>query len=122
MHPLAIELAKANPAKMKMASVITNKRGRVLSYGLNSYEKTHRMQAHFGKRTGNPEAICLHAELAALVRLREEPHTLYVARVTKKHNHAASKPCPACSMAIREAGVKKVVYFDREGNEVEEWV
>ena len=122
MHPLAIDLAKSNPAKQKMAAVIVDKRGRVLSYGVNSYVSTHPIQAKFGRLTGNPEAIWLHAEVSALVKLRHKPHTMYVARVTKDMRPAMSKPCPACSAAIIEAGVKRVIYYNWDGKEEEIWI
>lgn len=122
MHPLAIDLAKSNPAKKKVAAVITDKRGRVLSYGLNSYSCSHPLQAKFGRLTGNPDAVWLHAEVAALVKLRDKPHTLHVARVKKNREKAMSMPCPACAMAIKEAEVKRVIYFDWDGKEQEVWL
>lgn len=122
MHNLAIELALANPAKVKMASVITDKRGRVISYAVNSYSKTHRLQAHYGAKTGRPKAVYLHSEVASLVRCRQKPHTIYVARFTRNGDRGSSLPCPACAMAIREAQVERIVYFDEDGNEQEVWL
>lgn len=119
MHEVAISLAKTNTSKYKLGAVITDKRGRIVSYGQNSYIQTHPMQAHYGRLTGNPESVFLHAEMSALVKSKGKGYTIYVARVTKNGHSASSKPCVICMAAIKEAGLSKVVYYDHNGEEVE---
>lgn len=122
MHNLAIELALANSSKTKMAAVITDKRGRVLSYAINSYSRTHPLQSYYGAKTGKPKAVYLHSEIAALIKCRQKPHTIHVARLTKDGKPAISLPCPACAMAIREAAVERIIYYDVDGIEQEVWL
>lgn len=55
----------------------------------------------------------VHAEVAALrawggTNLRNA--TLYVARIGRDGTPMMSKPCANCQQALRDAGVKKVVY------------
>lgn len=85
-----------------------NKRGRLLSVGKNNYAKTHPMQAAFGKKSGKPNAIYLHAEVAALLKSREPVYKLVVIRYDSKGNPALAKPCKACQLAIKKFGVKRI--------------
>lgn len=72
------------------------------------------------KDRNNPEFIkcgpadyAVHAEIAALRSCGNTPvkgGTLYVARVGGTGEARMSKPCPRCQKALREAGIKKVVY------------
>lgn len=54
-----------------------------------------------------------HAEMAALRRIPPEQRkgaVLYVARVMKNGDEGLSAPCDFCAKAIREAGIKRVVF------------
>lgn len=85
-----------------------DKRGKLLAVGKNSYTRTHPLQAKFGKQSGRPNAIYLHAELAALLKAREQVYRLVVLRYDKEGHPANAKPCPACQLAIKAFGVKRV--------------
>lgn len=96
--------------KYEITAIAYNKRGRVVAIGHNSYSKTHPAQAKFGKQSGKPNAIFLHAELAALLRAKEQVHRLEVFRYDNEGKPVNSKPCPSCQLAIKEYGVKKVIH------------
>jgi len=85
-----------------------DKRGKLLAVGKNSYTRTHPLQAKFGKKVGKPQAIFLHAELAALLKARSPVHKLVVTRFTRHGEPANAKPCPSCQEAIKYFGVKYV--------------
>ena len=85
-----------------------DKRGKLLSVGKNSYTRTHPLQAKFGKKVGRPQAIYIHAELAALLKARSPVHRLVVTRFNKKGQPVLAKPCPSCQEAIKYFGVKHV--------------
>ena len=94
--------------KYEITAIAYNKRGRVIAVGHNSYEKTHPAQAKFGRKSGKPNAIFLHAELACLLRAKEKVHRLEVFRYDNDGKPANSKPCPSCQLAIKAYGVKEV--------------
>jgi pyrimidine deaminase RibD-like protein len=107
----AVELAKANPVQglPKMAALIYDKK-RVVSYGLNQ-KKTHPLQARFTK---HPEALCIHAEIAALANARQsvEGMVMYVARVNRRGEPRLAKPCKGCASAIIEFGLGNVEWTE----------
>ena len=104
---IAVEL---KPDKYRVISIITDKRDRILSIGVNSYNKSHPKQAEYAKRVGQPKKIYLHAEVDAILRLKEEGHNIYTVRLNKQGEMRYSKPCPICSLAIKEAGIKYSYY------------
>lgn len=96
--------------KYKLTALAYDKRGKLLAVGQNSYTRTHTLQASYGRRTGRPAAIYLHAELAALLKARSRGvvHRLVVMRFDKKGRPRPAAPCAACRMAINDFGVKHV--------------
>ena len=94
--------------RYEIKALAYDKRGKLLSVGLNSYTKTHPLQALLGRKAGKPNAIYLHAELAALLKSKEQVHKLVVLRYDKDGKPAMAKPCPACQLAITHYGVKHV--------------
>jgi len=111
MLNMAIEIARNIPYhKYRIACIVTNKRGRILSVGKNSYTKTHPRQAYYAQKSENKHKIYLHAEIDALCRCDGKPYAIYVARVNRKGMPGLAKPCDICRMAIRDMGIKKVVY------------
>ena len=96
--------------RFEITAFAYDKRGRLLSIGRNSYVKTHSLQAKFAKQAGRPQAIYVHAEIAAISSCRKEIHTLKVFRFNSKGERVTAKPCSICELAIAEFGVKKVIY------------
>ena len=92
-------------------ATVYDKRGNVLSRAENSYTKTHPYQAMMARRSGIPEKIFLHAEIAALIRCRTgQPYRIKIERYNKSNEPMLAKPCPICEAAIKEAGIRLVEY------------
>lgn len=109
----AIDLARRNPVKdlPRMAAVITDKKGYVISYGMNS-RKSDPLAAKYGR---HPDAVYPHAELAAIkAALRVinvddlSDCSLFIARVLKDGTEALAKPCVGCQRMLNEFGIKNV--------------
>jgi deoxycytidylate deaminase len=98
--------------KPHMIATIYDKRGRILSSGENSFEKTHPKQARMAKRVGQPLRQYLHAELQAIIRLRgrEVPYKIFIERYDCQGNPKMAKPCKICELAIIEAGIKRIEF------------
>jgi len=96
--------------KQRIEATIYNKRGHIISVGVNSYTKTHPKQAKFAKLADNPLAVFLHAEIAALVKCRQKPHRISVIRYMKDGTTGNAEPCAICKLAIKEAGIKFVEF------------
>lgn len=96
--------------RQQITAVIYDRRGHVLSVGQNSYCKTHPMQAKWAQRTGRPEKVFLHAEIAAIVKCRDlkRAHRIFVSRWDKKGRPMTAKPCPVCESAIKAVGMRFV--------------
>ena len=108
---LAIEIARGiQHDKYRMACVVTNKRDRVISVGINSYTKSHPKQLFYAHKSGNNDKIYLHAEISALIRCREKPWAIYIARVNRSGKPKLAKPCRGCEIAIRDANIKRIMY------------
>ena len=95
--------------KQRIYAIICDKKGTILSYGENSYTRTHPKQCWYAKKVGMVNRIFIHAEISALVNCRKQGHTIYIARLDKKNRPLPCDPCPICKMAISEAGIKEIV-------------
>ncbi len=111
---LAIETAKSSPSKKKVGAVLLNK-NKVIVTATNLETKSHPVQAKFAERVGLHQKIYLHAEIAALVKCREECDTIVVARVNPQNKLRMARPCPICELALHEAGITKVHYTTNQG-------
>lgn len=97
--------------KQNIKATIFDKRGRVLAIGYNSYEKTSPVQAQYSKRVNQPARIYLHAEIAALVKVKHgTPYKIKIERYDRFGEPKMAAPCPICSLAIKEAGIKFIEY------------
>ena len=112
--------------KYVVGSFAYDKRGLLISRGLNSFTKTHPFQKKMADIAGRDVSserqheyrIYLHAEISALVRAKKPVETLIVARIRHSdHSLALARPCPVCIEAIKQAGVKKV-YFTNDSGEL----
>jgi deoxycytidylate deaminase len=98
--------------KFLIRAKITDRKGNVLSIAENSYSKTHPIQARFANNVGLGHRIFLHAEIAALIKLKkkDKPFKIHVERFHKNGKPANAKPCAVCDAAIRQWGIKHVEY------------
>lgn len=109
---LANEISKTQ--KYRIAAVISDKRGRVLATGVNSYRRTHPKQAAFARMAGEPHRVFLHAEVHALCSIRANDRSraerISIVRVDSKGESVLGRPCKICEWAIRGSGIKIVEY------------
>ena len=111
---LAIETAKSSPSKKKVGAVLLRK-NKVIATAVNLEKKTHPLQAKFAQKVGLIEKVFLHAEIYSLIKARENADTIVVARVNNQNKLRIAKPCACCSLALEEAGVKKIYYSTDDG-------
>lgn len=111
---LAIKLAMKSPFKHKIGSVVLDAKGNIIASAYNN-RKTHPLQHRHAARTGHEHRQFLHAEIAALVKCREQPHTILTLRVGKDGGLRNARPCEICMSAIDEAKVKYIVYSTNDG-------
>ena len=96
--------------RFSVKATIYDKRGRVLTTGENSYEKSHPLQAKFAVQVGLDDKVFLHAEISALSKLRKhhKPHRIVVERYKESGEPGLAKPCPVCQAAIESHGIALV--------------
>jgi deoxycytidylate deaminase len=68
---------------------------------------------------GAVRIYCCHAEIDALKAARPGD-VLEIIRWTKSGENKISKPCPGCLKYIREKGIRRIYYQDRNGSIVRE--
>ncbi len=112
-----------NKTQYVATAYIKNKRGRVLSIGKNSYIKTHPKMVKLGRRLGylHHEKRFIHAEIDALNKCvnLEKAYSIEVYIYSKGSNrYTTSMPCPICTMALKESGIRFVDFQDQYGNRV----
>ena len=113
---LAVQVARSSPSRKQVGALLLNK-NKVVCQAVNLDTKTHPKQAQYAKRAGRKQKIYLHAEIAALIKCRTECDTIVVARLGgHSHNELRNaKPCPVCSLALEEAGIKHIIYSTDDG-------
>lgn len=111
MNATKINMDVSSRRKQNIIAKIYDKSGNLLSYGVNSYVKTHPLQAHYALVVGQPYRIYLHAEIQAIIRARGKAmYKIRIERYNTKGKPANACPCPVCQLAIKEAGIKIVEY------------
>ena len=87
-----------------------DKKGRALSVGRNSYVKTHPLQAKLAREVGEPSKVYLHAEVAALIKVRDwnDAYRIAVFRYGADGNPRNARPCRVCQRIIKQAGIVEV--------------
>ncbi len=95
-----------------ITAIITDKKGRVLSIGQNSYTKTHPMMSEYGMPFNEPHKTFLHAEVHAIVRCKnlDKAHKISVFRYNQSGKPLLAKPCKICQSAIDATGIKVIEY------------
>jgi deoxycytidylate deaminase len=97
--------------KQNIVAYCYDKKGRLISTGVNSYNKTHPLQAHFAALANLDKKIYLHAEIDALLKAKGKVvHSIKVMRFNNKGKEMLAAPCPICQLAIKSFGVKSVTY------------
>ena len=96
--------------RQNLTAIIYDRKGRVISMGKNSYIKTHPLQAKLANEVGLRDKIFLHAEIDALVKLKnwDKAHKIVITRTGKNGDLLLAKPCPVCERAIKLAGIKEI--------------
>ena len=96
--------------RFNIIATVYDKRGRVLTTGENSYDKTHPLQAKFAVRVGLYDKIYLHSEIAALSKLKKhhKPYRIVVERYKDNGDPALARPCIVCQAAIESHGITLV--------------
>jgi tRNA(Arg) A34 adenosine deaminase TadA len=99
-------------SKHVITAIITDKSGKVLSHAQNNYSRTHPIQAHFASLAGEPSRIFLHAEIAALIRLKstDKPHKIKIERYRKDGSAGLAAPCAVCRAAIKHWKIQYVEF------------
>ncbi len=100
--------------RFHVIATIRDKRGRVLAVAANSYDKTHPLQARYASLCGLPDKQYLHAEVAAVLKLRDpgRAYSIKVERYDAKGNPCNARPCVICQRVIEAVGIKEVEWTE----------
>jgi len=127
----AIEIASRRPIErhkqrkkhIRIVAIITNKKGHILSIGMNSYYKTHPKQNYWSQKSnlkGKNAKNFLHAEIDAITSCENlhQAHSIYVAAMNRT-GVILGRPCEEiCYREIRENTPIKHVYYTTYGREI----
>jgi deoxycytidylate deaminase len=91
-------------------ATVFDRRGKIVSTAVNSFIKTHPLQAKYACKCGEPYKQYLHAEVLAIIRAKGHGYKIHVERYNKKGEPVLAKPCPICMLAIKESGIKEISY------------
>ena len=96
----------------RVAAVCSDKKGRIISIGVNSYKKSHPLMVYFAKKAQETEEKCfLHAELNAVLKARGKPiFKISIARALKNGEPGLAKPCPICTEMLKAFGIENIEY------------
>lgn len=111
LQKLAMSSSQPEQGRYRIAAAVLDKKGNVLSTAVNSYVKTHPKQSMYAHKTGNHHKSFLHAEIAALVKVKNGvPAKIVVVRVGNGGELRLAQPCPICMMAIKQAGIESIEF------------
>lgn len=105
----AVSVAMASNAPKKMGAILLDKRNRVISAGVNSYERTHTQQFYAAitaakkyKKPNLSKKKYLHCEIQTLLKAKKPGHKLVVCRVGGHGGNELrdSFCCPICYLYI----------------------
>lgn len=104
-------LSQPSSKHYSIKATVYDKRGRILSIGYNSYIKTHPRMYELANQVNQPYKIFLHAEIAALVKIRSGiPYKILIERYSKDGSPKLAAPCLVCMEAIAQAGIQRIEY------------
>lgn len=111
-----INLASIVTGKFRLAAAVYDERLHTVAYGVNSYNKTHPIQARYAAYR-MPMKIFLHAEMDALIKSRyvERRYGMIVVRIDSRQNLRLAKPCDICMTAIEASGLSEIYYSNDDG-------
>lgn len=103
--------------KYHITATAFDKKGRVISTGINEYNRSHPLFKHLSLLAGeSEEKIYKHAEFSACIAAgRKEIHTLLVQRHHNNGEPANAEPCKTCKLVLKYFGVKKVIFTHEDG-------
>jgi tRNA(Arg) A34 adenosine deaminase TadA len=111
LRQIALNSAKPEAGKYRMAAAVLDRKGKILAIGTNSYVKTHPTQAKYAEKADVEHKTFLHAEISALVKVKTgDPYKIAVVRVGNNGELRLARPCRICEMAIKQAGIKVVEF------------
>jgi len=98
-----------------IGAVVVDRQGCILSYGFNSYHKTH--PSMIKNVYYNDHQIFVHAECDALYSVdpKTQPFAIIICRLNKKNEFMNAKPCTGCYLEILKSGIKRIYYTNFEG-------
>lgn len=102
--------AKTANARPNVVAFALDRKGHLVSIGFNSYVKTHPYQKRCARKAGDAFKQYLHAEISAIIKAKQQVHSIVVVRISKAGDFMLAKPCPVCYLAIEEAGIKNIYY------------
>lgn len=96
----------------RLVSVITDKRGKILSWASNDYVKSSPKMLRYSLDVGDIHKPFWHSECRAISKLpyTSTPHKITVVRVNKSGDLMLSKPCKICQNLINNVGIKVIEY------------
>lgn len=96
--------------KPNVTAFVYDRKGNLLSVGRNSYVKTHPLQAKAAKAVGQEQRIYLHAEIHALVQIKnwDDAYKIHVVRLGSKGVPRNAAPCEICNHVIKQTGIKRI--------------
>lgn len=94
-----------------VVATVRDRRGRVIARRSNNYEKTHPIQAFFAKKAGKPDAVFLHAEIAAVLACGDKtPYSISIERYKRDGTPGLAKPCNICQAALKAWNIQRVTW------------
>lgn len=98
--------------RYRLYSAVLDRKGRVIGESSNLYNRSHPQQKYYSTKAGlNENKIFLHAELAAMLKVRSgKPNKIVVARVDKYGHPVNACPCLSCQLAIKEFQIGSVEF------------
>lgn len=103
--------------RYQITATCYDKRGRVISTGVNLYNKSHPLYKHFAVLAGeSEEKIWQHAEFSACIAAgKKEIHSIFVERYHKDGSMANAEPCKTCKLMLKAFDVKTIRYTHDDG-------
>jgi deoxycytidylate deaminase len=111
------ESLKSNYRRVNIGAVLVV--GNYLAARGANLDKAHPLQYKYNERSRRPPSSHkLHAEVHALINSKQldlTNGTVYVGRLDRNGTLAMCRPCKACRMALRKAGISTMIYTTPQG-------